>query len=778
MLCPFKWPDRWKLSFALVIAFAGGPAMGASAETGFHSAPAAKRPAAPMAARPLAAPRPIDHPLPSRSRVLPALDETFKRMLEQQDMSQPGRRLRIGLGRALNQPLLLDSNSVPSIEWTREPDGTVAWSAAISATGALGIRLHVENIRLPRGAKVSIFAPGSPEQACALKPSPGEDAWAMTVSGDTAIIECRVPSLTAAAQVHLSVAELSHMYRSFKESLPDISCIPGVACYPAWLDTAAGVALIEFVDKGDSYVCTGCLVNDNDPSTFIDYFLTANHCIPNRTVAETLEVNWFYQADSCDGVPSEGIWTSDGASLLATSKVTDFSLLRLNQPAPDGATFAGWTTSPPDSGEILTCIQHPAEGDKRISFGTQIESDPAYWGVQWMTGVTENGSSGSPLLNANHEIIGQLIGGFSSCADTTGEDGFGRFDGTYPHVSHWLDNGPFISKQGSYSGLFFESNSIAFEASGSIALKLTDRGSCSGSIQNAGKRYSFSGKFRTDGSLSVSIHRRGALPMILNLALDLTLDAAPKLTGTLVSPGNWAASVRAEQRASKGSVLSPAYAGSWDLLVPGTAGDPLVPAGDGCASVTVSSAGGLKFTGSLPDGTAIAQSLGISAQGDWPLYISLYGGKGCLLGWMSFSDDPASAPAGVVTWIKKPQTARTYATGFTNSVETIGTRYFKPAHGASPIALNEGMVLFLDSNDDPITTNFVTISSSGKIKNLGPNRLIMSIAPANGILNGSITLPGASGAARFQGVVLQGSKSGDGYWLLNGTGGRMLITTP
>jgi hypothetical protein len=52
--------------------------------------------------------------------------------------------------------------------------------------------------------------------------------------------------------------------------------------------------------------------------------------------------------------------------------------------------------------------------------------------VNWNSGITEPGSSGSALFsNTGHYVIGQLYGGTTSCTATSGSDFFGRFDLAY-----------------------------------------------------------------------------------------------------------------------------------------------------------------------------------------------------------------------------------------------------------------------------------------------------------------------------------------------------------
>ncbi len=52
--------------------------------------------------------------------------------------------------------------------------------------------------------------------------------------------------------------------------------------------------------------------------------------------------------------------------------------------------------------------------------------DTAVWAVSWSQGATEDGSSGAPLFDQNHHVVGNLSGGGSSCDNPTGVDYYGR----------------------------------------------------------------------------------------------------------------------------------------------------------------------------------------------------------------------------------------------------------------------------------------------------------------------------------------------------------------
>src|SRR5690606_5514370 len=100
-------------------------------------------------------------------------------------------------------------------------------------------------------------------------------------------------------------------------------------------------------------------------------------------------------------------------------------------PASFNPYFSGWD----NTGTIPTstvCIHHPNGDIKKISFddnpalisqGMGSSESNATWTVQWdRNTTTEPGSSGSPLFDQNHRIIGQLWGGGASCSALNSPD--------------------------------------------------------------------------------------------------------------------------------------------------------------------------------------------------------------------------------------------------------------------------------------------------------------------------------------------------------------------
>ena len=76
-----------------------------------------------------------------------------------------------------------------------------------------------------------------------------------------------------------------------------------------------------------------------------------------------------------------------------------------------------------------------------VNYGQSGEDpDGMYWSVVWSEtenghGVTEGGSSGSPIFDNTGKIIGTLTGGAASCSNLSGPDFYGKFS------YHWESNG-------------------------------------------------------------------------------------------------------------------------------------------------------------------------------------------------------------------------------------------------------------------------------------------------------------------------------------------------
>lgn len=755
-----------------------------------RSAPAFKKPAGSTA--PVVRVVPLKRLLNSaphqRSVVLSSLPPELIDELKKQDAAEASRRWRIGFGRVLDEPIIVNPTNTPLSSWNVLPNGWRVWSLEITSLDALGLRLGLESLNLPPGAQLIVYDPASENPAATPLTQEAvagqKQVWTETVFSQTAVLECQASPEVDLSAINFSVTTISHFYRSVLPIEPKAAgCEKDVSCYPAYANQADGVARIEFVDTGNAYLCTGCLLNDTVSSTTVNYFLTANHCIGNGTVASTLELYWFYQATACGGpVPDINAvrHTGGGANFLAGSDQSDFTLLRLHNPPPDGVTYLGWSTVQPSSSETVACIQHPQGFEKKISFGHKVAPDPNYpdfVAVRWFNGVTEEGSSGSPLLNGGHQVVGQLYGGTSDCNHPNGTDIFGRFDISYPSLQPWLDPdglapGLFARAKGTYSGLF-ATGTPAIESAGLCTLIVSGSGAFTGSIQAAGKHYSFKGTFNlTDAD--VVLPRSGATPLSLHFTLDASLGS-DLLSGS-ISDGSWTANLSAHRSGFDAQTNPSPYTGNYTVIIPGISGSQTAPEGYGFGTLKVDSAGKARFSGSLADGTPVTQSSVISQDGEWPLYASLYRGNGLLWARMMIDTSRASDDIhGRLTWIKAAQSAKYYSGGFSNAVSGAGSLYQNPGPGTRVIDLSDGTVTFAGGDLSSSFANSITITSDSKVLNQSGNKLSLVFALPTGLFRGSVVPPDGPPAFSYRGAAFQKGNQAFGYFLRSNQSGSVVV---
>lgn len=423
----------------------------------------------------LAAPRPV-------SVTLAPLET--KALLEQSASAlTPGQPIQIGAAREV--PATAHEKDLSSrLDWTASAQGGKISALSFKSTGAKGVRLGVRVVRLPVAAVLRFHVPGSPT---ALEISSAEilaiiqrnlDAgdssdeartyWSPDLSGDEVTMEIELPAGASTESVQISVPRISHVFTQLPEKdafVPMVGqsawCHLDVSCDPAYDAESRSVARMRYVSSGNSYVCTGTLLN-NKASDGIPYFLSAYHCISTQTVASTLTTDWFYRSSACNsGALSPAARTlTSGAALLYGASATDTSFMRLNSAPPPGVVFAGWSAVPPGLGMAVLGLHNPAGDLQKYSTGSTVafysctSASPSFTcsastpeaadhlDVRLTAGTLEGGSSGSGLFmtsNGNRYLIGQLHGGNSSCLNPSGNNLYGRFDIAYrAALSQWL----------------------------------------------------------------------------------------------------------------------------------------------------------------------------------------------------------------------------------------------------------------------------------------------------------------------------------------------------
>jgi len=370
-----------------------------------------------------------------------------------------------------------DINSIG--QWLTLSDGSKMLRMKVKSNGAEALAITFSNFHLPQGATFRAFNTDQWHfsKLYSFVDNREDNGFMLPmVFGEEIILEFIEPA-NSASSIEATIDEVFYVYResgnpmiqkNFGSSDP---CQVNANCVPEgnnWLDENRGVARIFVIVGGSGGWCTGSLVN-NTAQNCKPYFLTALHCGEGASVANFN--NWVFYF----GFESPGCANPGGQGSLANNTITgcisisgsddgggnsgsDFLLLQLGSLANEAATIAtlkspsfnaywnGWDANNTTSNQGVS-IHHPAGDIKKIStytsnllttqWGSAVGS---HWRVVWSAtpnghGVTEGGSSGSPIFRNNGRIVGTLTGGSSFCATPTQPDLYGKMS------YHWQSNG-------------------------------------------------------------------------------------------------------------------------------------------------------------------------------------------------------------------------------------------------------------------------------------------------------------------------------------------------
>jgi hypothetical protein len=333
-------------------------------------------------------------------------------------------------------------------EWILFPNGDKIWQYRFRTSGAMGTCVYFNDLYIPEGGSL-YFYPNNRKYF--LGPFSNDDCnahghfMAGEITGEEGFLEYYQPA-SVVGEPRLGIRAISHMYRyvyNYMEEMEeserggaepcqvDVNCPEG----QGWEAQRDAVVRLLIVDGNNQGLCSGSFVN-NTAMDCKKYILTALHCGEDVSDADFLDcsVRLNYQRAACT---SGGIQTSHnriGVTHIADSNDgggnsgSDFLLLELVQsiPASYNPFFAGWDANATTPADVVG-IHHPSGDRKKISTATNVisgtwQAPGNHWQVKWMQtetnwGVTEGGSSGSPIFNPEKRIVGQLTGGFSCCTD-------------------------------------------------------------------------------------------------------------------------------------------------------------------------------------------------------------------------------------------------------------------------------------------------------------------------------------------------------------------------
>jgi len=345
--------------------------------------------------------------------------------------------------------------------WETLPDARfVLWRLRVQAPGALSLNVGFDAFRLPKGGRLVIHPAGSRETAREFTERdnrPHGQLWSPVVLTDDLVLELTLPA-ESRHDYALHLVRVGKGYRLFGEAADKSgSCNNDVVCPEGdpWRSEINSVAVYTL---NGYWTCSGVMIN-NTAEDRTPYFLTANHCGISGGNDQSMVVYWNFQSPEC-GQQGGGSLDDfqNGAVYRASYSTSDFCLVELEEmPEPQwNVTYSGWDRSDADPVQAVA-IHHPSTDEKSISFEYDPTTTTSYLGTavpgngshirvaDWDDGTTEPGSSGSPLYDPDHHVVGQLHGGYAACGNDL-SDWYGRlsvsWDGGGAATSRlrdWLD---------------------------------------------------------------------------------------------------------------------------------------------------------------------------------------------------------------------------------------------------------------------------------------------------------------------------------------------------
>ena len=363
-------------------------------------------------------------------------------------------------------------------EW-REVEGGIIWQIAVKATNAKGISLYFNEFWIPAQAHLYIYNVSQSQKLGPFTSKNNHNSGFFAsplIYDDTIILEYFQPN-SEQNLLKLNINRFAYAYKDISggelggfNSSDDCQVNANCSEGDNWENQKKSVCRIQIPDGNFVGLCSGALIN-NTTNDCTPYVLSADHCfdggnISNNNLNQTI-FYFNYRSSGCNNSVPNNTYSITGCQKLANSGGqgengdSDFFLVELNNEPDFDPYFSGWNRSntPASSG---VSIHHPSGDIMKISTFTNTLSSSGglgfgnnfttHWMVNWSStanghGVTEGGSSGSPIFNQNGLIVGDLTGGASFCEATNQSDIYGKLwhgwdqmgNSTDQQLKPWLD---------------------------------------------------------------------------------------------------------------------------------------------------------------------------------------------------------------------------------------------------------------------------------------------------------------------------------------------------
>ncbi len=354
-------------------------------------------------------------------------------------------------------------------------NGLTQWELSLAASDAKGLSVYFNDFHIPVGGKLFLETPeGAFEtifQEGPVDASENNDhgRWVSgDIPGDVVKVVYRQSS-SIVGEARLGIMGVGYYFRGVTRGGSSDPCEVDVMCPEgdSWQCERDAAVRLTITQNGGIYFCSGAMVNNTDKDCR-QLLLTAFHCADAVSTSEWayFKVRFNFEYLECGGTISVNSHNRTGVIELSNSddsstqgfSGSDFLIVEVEDPIIStwNAFYAGFNATGV-TGHSGVGIHHPAGDRKKISnytsplISTYVGAPGSHWRVTWVPtetdhGVTEGGSSGSPIFDENHHIVGTLSSGASACSVGGAGGGTGPDQPDYygKMSYHWNGSNPIV----------------------------------------------------------------------------------------------------------------------------------------------------------------------------------------------------------------------------------------------------------------------------------------------------------------------------------------------
>ena len=307
--------------------------------------------------------------------------------------------------RAMNEGTIDEETVYEASDFAILDDSGLIWQETIEKLGAKHMRLHFAEFANPDGESFEMIIRAGSQQRIRYTEGtlPGENFWSPMLRGNTALIQVTAEVAPRTMQFKIDKVAYQSPGGSW-ESIIDDPDFEEINAYKSNDDiTRVGnaIAKLTFFDNGyDS--CTGFMISPNR-------LMTNHHCVSTLEICETtMAIFGFQKNENGDEVYGNQYACEN---VVTVDYELDFAVLEFQDNPGDKYGFLPFINADVTSDQSVYIIQHADGKPKQIVINNCDVLDAVIDGRGPTSDFshtcdTLGGSSGSPVMTVNHQVIG------------------------------------------------------------------------------------------------------------------------------------------------------------------------------------------------------------------------------------------------------------------------------------------------------------------------------------------------------------------------------------